>query len=88
MLQTLGTDGFDRDTIVHLGEAIGTALTAITNSVPEKDGSFVQSGEEPATQTITAAHYDMVKKNNEANLEAFKGLKEKAEQALQRERDI
>merc|ERR1719235_683798 len=47
MLQSLGTDEFDTETIVRLGNTIGTALTAITNSVPNKDGSFVQ--EEPAT---------------------------------------
>jgi len=88
MLQSLGTDGLSTETALHLGEAIGLALTAITNAIPEKDGSFVQSDEEPATQTISAAHYDMAKKNNEKNLQAFKGLKEKAEKALMREREI
>jgi hypothetical protein len=87
MLQSLGTDDFDTDTILHLRDAIGLTLTAITNAVPDKDGAFVQSGEEPATQTISAANFDMHKKNNEKNLQAFKGLKEKAEKALQRERD-
>merc|ERR1719424_1636619 len=62
------------------------ALTAISNAVPDKDGSFVQTEDGPNKQ-ISSAHYDMAKKNNEANLEAFKGLKEKAEKALQRERD-
>merc|ERR1719161_3143565 len=85
MLQSLGTDSLDHDTVLNLRNAIGVALTAISNAVPEKDGSFVQ--EDPGTVTISAAHFDMQKKQNEANLEAFKGLKEKAEQALQRERD-
>jgi len=87
MLQSLGTDSLNPDVVLHLRNAIGVALSAITNAVPDKDGAFVQQGEEPATQTISAEHYDMHKKNNEANLNAFKGLKEKAEKALQRERD-
>merc|ERR1719313_785464 len=91
MLQSLGTAGLDHENVLRLRNAIGTALTAITNAVPQKDGSFVQQSEEPAgggTVTLTAEHFDMQKKQNEANLEAFKGLKEKAEEALQRERDI
>jgi len=89
MLQALGTQDMDSDTVLHLRNAVGVALTAITNAVPMKDGTFVQESEEPAGETVTlsAANYDMAKKNNEANLQAFKGLKEKAEKALQRERD-
>jgi len=87
MLQALGTDDFDATTLLHLRDAIGLSLTAISNAVPDKDGAFVQQEAAPATATISNEHYDMHKKNNEANLAAFKGLKEKAEQALQRERD-
>jgi len=59
MLQSLGTDGFDQDTVLHLGNAIGIALTAVTDAVPEKDrdGAFVQ---EPVA--ISSAHFDMQKK--------------------------
>jgi len=93
-LQQLGTDEFDAQTIRNLRTTIGAALSAVVEAeYPGSSHAFVQqeaeAGEDaaPATQTISAAHYDMAKKNNEANLEAFKGLKEKAEQALQRERD-
>merc|ERR1719161_3434265 len=93
-LQQLGTDEFDAQTIRNLRTTIGAALSAVVEAeYPGSSHAFVQqeaeAGEDaaPATQTISAAHFDMQKKQNEANLEAFKGLKEKAEQALQRERD-
>merc|ERR1719335_924423 len=73
------------DTLKHLEETVTRALYALVqdpDALPRTSGAFVQ---QPVS--ITNEHFDMVKKNNEANLEAFKGLKEKAEQALQRERD-
>jgi chromosome segregation ATPase len=56
-----------------------------------KDGIFIQNGEEPeeapATVEIGADQMGAMQSNNANNLAAFEGLKGKAEEALQRQRD-
>eukprot|EP00746_Dinoflagellata_sp_MGD_P153987 gnl/MRDRNA2_/MRDRNA2_84584_c0_seq1.p1 gnl/MRDRNA2_/MRDRNA2_84584_c0~~gnl/MRDRNA2_/MRDRNA2_84584_c0_seq1.p1 ORF type:complete len:705 (+),score=285.35 gnl/MRDRNA2_/MRDRNA2_84584_c0_seq1:102-2216(+) len=48
----------------------------------KKDGAFLQQGEEPATRSLDEANEE-----KSEDLEAFEGLKGKAEEALQRLRD-
>lgn len=50
----------------------------------KKDGSFIQNGEEPAAEEAPAEEGGG---SNSDNLAAFEGLKGKAEEALQRQRD-
>merc|ERR1719333_1738624 len=57
-----------------------------------KDGSFLQNGEEPAeeapaTVEIGADQFGQMQQDSADNLAAFEGLKGKAEESLQRQRD-
>merc|ERR1719313_225232 len=57
-----------------------------------KDGIFIQDGEEPdeaapAIVEVGADQMGSMQENNANNLAAFEGLKGKAEEALQRQRD-
>merc|ERR1719420_2923205 len=73
------------DSLKALTRTVSSALLTLTQDPDAQghSGAFVQ---QPVQ--LSEENFDMIKKNNEANLAAFKGLKEKAEKALQKERDI
>merc|ERR1719191_1572876 len=56
-----------------------------------KDGSFLQSGEDPETPAPTveigAEQFGQMQQDSANNLAAFEGLKGKAEESLQRQRE-
>lgn len=90
LLQSLGTEGMSAEVVQRIETGLSKALNLLVHD-PEAYkpvGVFVQEkAEAPETVTMKAGQVDQMQKTNAENMDAFEGLKKKAEKSLQQERD-